>query len=377
MLLTEEQLMVQKNMRQIARDVIAPRIAEIDEKDEYPWDIFKVFAQQGLFEMAVPAEYGGAGTSKVTLCIAVEELAKVSLACCGILTAQELGLTPIEIGGSEAHKKKYFPKLAKGETISAFGLTEPGAGSDSAAMKTRAVPQGGNYVLNGDKCFITNGDIASVISVFAKTGSTGGVKDISAFVVDGDTKGLTRGKKERKMGIHGLTTAQLFFTDCSIPRENLLGKEGEGFKIAMRTLDLTRPTVAAQALGVAQGALDVAIEYAKQRVQFGQPISSNQGLQWMIADRAMEIEAARQLTYHAASLIDANNPDVTRVGSMAKCFASDVAMRTTVDAVQIMGGYGYMKDYPLERMMRDAKITQIWEGTNQIQRTVISRILLK
>ncbi len=377
MLLTEEQKMIQQNVRQIAREVCAPRAAEIDEKDEYPADIFKVFAKQGLFELPIPIAYGGAGASKLAFCIAVEELAKISFSCCIIVTAQELGLCPILIAGTEEQKKKYLPALAKGQAISAFGLTEPGAGSDTAAMSTRAVLKGDNYILNGEKCFISNGDRANVITVFAKTGSGKGLKDISAFIVQGDSEGLTRGRHERKMGAHGMGTTQLFFNDCPVPKENLLGKEGDGFKIAMRTLDLTRPVVAAQALGIAQGALDVAIDYAKQREQFGQPIANFQGLQWLIADRAIEVEAARQLVYHAAALIDEDSPDVTRLGAMAKCFASDVAMRTTVDAVQIMGGYGYMKDYPLERMMRDAKITQIWEGTNQIQKVVISRIMLK
>ncbi len=378
MLLTEEQRMIQDNVRRIAREVVAPRAAEIDETDEFPRDIFKVFAQQGWFGLSVPAEYGGTGANKLTFCIVTEELAKVSLSCCGIVTAQELGLTPILVAGNEKQKNTYLPRIAAGDYITAFALTEPGAGSDSAAINTKSLRQDKYYVVNGDKCFISNGNIAHVICVFVKTDPNAeGVKGISALMVESHMAGFVRGRLERKMGAHGLSTAQLFFNDCEIPKDNLLGKEGEGFQIAMRTLDLTRPTVAAQAVGIAQGALDYAIEYAKQRVQFGQPVINFQGLQWLIADRAMEVEAARQLCHYAALLVDIDSPEVTKVGAMAKCFASDVAMKTTVDAVQIMGGYGYMRDYPLERMMRDAKITQIWEGTNQIQRVVVSRALLR
>jgi len=377
-LLTEEQQLMRQAVRRMVKEKVAPRAAEIDEKDEYPWDILNLFRENNLLGLSIPREYGGVGADKVAFCLVTEEIAKASLACAGIVTGQELGAMPILIAGNDEQKQRCFPKIASGEHVTAFGLTEPGAGSDTASMQMKATLDGNEYVLNGDKCFITNGAMADICSLFAKTDTTAkGTRGISAFIVEGNIPGFSKGKNERKMGTRGLLATELIFEDCRIPKENLLGKEGEGFGIAMKTLDHTRPVVAAQALGVAQGALDYAIGYAKQRVQFGQAISMFQGMQFMMADMAMQIEAARQLVYKAAALIDQGSDEVTKFGAMAKCFASDVAMEVTTNAVQVLGGYGYMKDHPLERMMRDAKVIQIWEGTNQIQRVVIAGALLR
>jgi len=375
--LTEQQEMIQRSVQEIARDKVVPRAAEIDETDEYPWDIFEIFRAADLLGLAVPVEYGGVGVDKLTFCLVTEEIAKASLACAAIVTGQELGSTPILVAGSEDQKRRYLSQVASGESIAAFGLTEPEAGSDVAALQTRAILDGDSYVLNGRKCFISHGAVARIFSVFAKTDPAARARGISAFIVDRDSPGFSIGKVERKMGAHGISNTELLFDDCRIPRENLLGKEGEGFRIAMKTLDLTRPTVASQALGIAQGALDYAVDYAKQRVQFGQPIIDFQAIQFMLADMAMEIEAARQLIYKAATLVDQESDQVEEFGAMCKCFASDVAMKVTTNAVQVLGGYGYMKDHPVERMMRDAKLSQIWEGTNQIQRLVIGRALVK
>lgn len=377
-MLTDEERMIQESARKIAREQVAPRAAEIDETDAYPWDLVRVFAQQNWLGLAVPEVYGGVGASKLAFCLVTEELAKVSLASCGIVTGQELGLTPLLIGGNDAQKQRYLPGIAAGEQIIAFGLTEPGSGSDSGAMKSIATSRPGGYQLTGNKCFISSGDVAQLFSIFAKTDPhASGTRGVSALLLHGDAPGFSRGPNERKMGLHGLGTTQLFFDDCPIGDEDLLGEPGDGFKIAMKTLDRTRISSAAMGVGLAQGALDYAVDYAKRRVQFGQPIASFQGLQFLIADRVIEVEAARQLCYQAARLADAQSPDLTQMGAMAKCFAADVAMRTTVDAVQVLGGYGYMRDQPVERMMRDAKILQIWEGTNQIQRSIIARALFR
>ncbi len=374
--LTEEQKMLQQTVRQLAKEKVEPRAAEIDAKGEYPWDMFELLKENDLLSLPYPEELGGSGADLMSICIAIEELAKVCTSTSLILGVNKLGSTPILLAGNDEQLKKYIPPLARGEKQCAFGLTEPGAGSDAAAMSTRAVRKGDVYVINGQKCFITNGGIADIYTVFAKTDESAGVKGISAFIVEKDFPGFEVGKKESKMGIRGSQTTELIFTDMEVPAENLLGKEGEGFKIAMMTLDRTRPTIGAQAVGIAQGALDYAVAYAKERVQFGAPIARLQGIQFMIADMAMQIEAARQLVYYAANLVERAGREASAVSAMAKCFASDVAMRVTVDAVQILGGYGYMTDYPLERMMRDAKITQIYEGTNQIQRVVIARHIL-
>jgi len=374
--LTQEQKMLQQTVRQLAKEKVEPRAAEIDATGEYPWDMFELLKENELFALCFPEELDGAGADLLSVCIAIEELAKVCANTSLILGVCKLGSQPIMLAGTEEQKKKYIPPLARGDKQCAFGLTEPGAGSDAAAMSTRAVKKGDVYVMNGQKCFITNGGIAETYSIFAKTDESAGVKGISAFIVEKDFPGFEVGKIEHKMGIRGSQTTELIFTDMEVPAENLLGKEGEGFKIAMMTLDRTRPSIGAQALGIAQGALDHAVAYAKERVQFGAPIARLQGIQFMLADMAMQVEAARQLVYYSAALVERAGREASAVSAMAKCFASDVAMRVTVDAVQVLGGYGYMTEYPLERMMRDAKITQIYEGTNQVQRVVIARHLL-
>lgn len=380
--LNEDQEMLRGIVARMAVEKVAPRAAEIDEKDEYPWDLKELFAEQGLLGAGIPEEYGGTGAGLPSVCLIVEEISKASASAALVVAAQELGMMPILVGGSEEQKQKYLPGVAAGDSVCAFGLTEPNAGSDAGGIKTRAVREGDKYLLTGQKCFITNGGIADVYTIFATTDPTRGLKGLTAFIVEKGYPGFSIGKKEKKMGVRGSETTELIFDNCPVPAENLLGKEGDGFKIAMMTLDRTRPVIGAQAVGIAQGALDYALSYAKERVQFGKPIASFQGLQFMLADMGTKIEAARQLVYKAAFLIEdaaANGTpasEISRFSSMSKLFASDVAMQVTVDALQILGGYGYMKEYPMERMMRDAKITQIYEGTNQIQRVVIAKTLL-
>ena len=375
--LTDDQKMIRDLAAQIAREKIAPVAAELDETGEFPWEIVKTLAKSDLFRVFIPSEYEGLGGGIFEMCIVVEELSR---ACSGIAlayAASGLGTIPIIHFGSEEQKKKYLPRLAAGEILAAFGLTEANAGSDAAGIKTTAKPDGDSYVINGTKQWITNGGEAAIYTVVALTDPTRGPRGSSTILVDKDHPGFTFGKKENKMGIRASATRELVFQDCRVPRGNLLGKEGMGFLVAMKTLDQSRPGVASQAVGIAQGALDKAIEYSRERHQFGKPISSFQGLQFMLADMATQVEAARALTYAAARAIDAGEKDVSKVSAMAKVFASDTAMRVTTDAVQIFGGYGYMKEYPVEKMMRDAKITQIYEGTNQIQREVIALNLIK
>lgn len=371
----DEQALVEA-IREIAQERVAPRAAEIDHSGEFPWDMKELLAQHDILAMPFPEEYGGIGASELAISMAIEELSR----CCAttglILAVQQLGAMPILLAGNEEQKRKYFPKLASGEWLAAFGLTEAGSGSDAAAMQTFAVRKGDKYILNGSKRFITNGGLAQVNSIFAITDPEKGTRGISAFIVEKDFPGFSVGRIEDKMGIKGSQTAELLFDNCEVPAENLLGKEGEGFKIAMRTLDRTRIGIGAQALGIAQGALDLAVSYAKQRVQFKRPIAENQGIQFMLADMATKVEAARLLVYRAAELADHDDAHFNKFSSMAKMFASDTAMEVTSDAIQVLGGYGYMKEYPAERMLRDAKITQIYEGTNQIQRLVIARALL-
>lgn len=380
--LTGEQELVRANVRKIAEERIVPRAGEIDKTGEYPWDLLELFKQQDLLGLSVPEEYGGSGADMLTYCLVVEEVARACASTSLIIAAQELGLMPILLGGSKEQKRKYLPRIAKGEYICAFGLTEPNAGSDAGGIRTRARREGDEYLLNGNKCFITNGGIADVYIIFAKTDPDAGLKGISAFIVEKDTPGFSVGKQEDKMGIKGSATAELILEDVRVPAANLLKREGAGFGIAMQTLDMTRPGIGAQALGIAQGALDCAVAYARERKQFGQTIGSFQGIQFMLADMSTRVEAARQLLYKSASLIGNSKElgvapsEVTRFSAMAKLFASDTAMQVTTDAVQILGGYGYMKEYPVERMMRDAKITQIYEGTNQIQRLVIGKCLV-
>ncbi len=374
--LSQEQKMLQQTVRQLAREKVEPRAMEIDASGEYPWDMFELLRDNDLLALCFPEELDGVGADLLAICIAIEELAKVCANTSLILGVCKLGSQPLMLAASDEQLKKYIPPLARGEKQCAFGLTEPAAGSDAAAMTTRAVKKDGVYVVNGQKCFITNGGIADTYSIFAKTDESSGVKGISAFIVENDYPGFGVGKIEHKMGIRGSQTCELHFEDMEVPAENLLGREGEGFKIAMMTLDRTRPSIGAQALGIAAGALEHAVTYAKERVQFGAPIARLQGIQFMLADMAMQVEAARQLVYYSAALVESAGREASGVSAMAKCFASDVAMRVTVDAVQVLGGYGYMTEYPLERMMRDAKITQIYEGTNQVQRVVIARHLL-
>ncbi|MDI6606627.1 MAG: acyl-CoA dehydrogenase family protein [Candidatus Omnitrophota bacterium] len=376
-LLNDEQKMVQELARKIAEEKIRPVAAKHDQTEEYPWEIIKVIADAGLFGLFIPEEYGGMCVNVLSLCIATEELSR---ACGGIAVcyaASALGTFPIVLFGSDEQKKKYLPDLASGKKIAAFAITEPEAGSDASAIKTTAKKEGSHYILNGLKHFITNGGDAQNYVVIAMTDKSKGARGASAFIVEKGTPGFTFGKKEDKFGIRASSTRELIFTDCKIPKENLLSREGMGFIVTMKTFDMSRPGVAAQAVGIAQGALDLTVKYAKERQQFGKSISAFQGIQWMLADMATEVEAARALVYSTARMVDAGIKDVAKASAMSKMYASDVAMKVTVDALQIFGGYGYMKDYPIEKYVRDAKITQIYEGTNQIQRNIIALQLIK
>lgn len=374
---TEDEQTLIALIREIGLERIAPRAAEIDHSGQFPWDMKELLAQQDILAMPFPAEYGGLDSSELMIVMAIEELARHCATTSLILAVQQLGAMPILLAGNEEQKRKYFPRLASGEWTAAFGLTEAGSGSDSAAMRTKAVRKGDTYILNGSKRFITNGGLAQVNSIFALTEPSMGTRGISAFIVEKDYPGFAVGRIEEKMGIKGSQTAELIFTDCEVPAENLIGREGEGFKVAMMTLDRTRIGIGAQAVGIAQAALDLAVSYAKQRIQFDKPIADNQGIQFMLADMATKVEASRLLVYNAAEMVDRGDKNFGKYSAMAKMFASDKAMEVTNDAIQVLGGYGYMKEYPAERMMRDAKITQIYEGTNQIQRMVIARDLLK
>jgi len=374
---TEEQQELQKLARKIAEEKIKPVAAHCDETGEFPWDLVKLFAELDFFRIWIQEEYGGMGGGVTDLALITEELSR---ACGGIalsVAASALGTFPIVISGSEEQRKKYLPDLADGKHLAGFCLTEPDAGSDAAAIRTRAVRDGDYYILNGKKHFITNGSVAKIYTVIASTDPSRGSRGASAFIVEDGFEGLSYGKKEDKMGIRASATSEVIFEDCKVPVENRIGGEGQGFVVAMKTLDKSRPGVAAQALGIAQGALDLAVEYARQREQFGQSIISFQAIQFMLADMATQIEAARSLIYAAAKMIDAGVKNIGKESAMCKVFASDVAMKVATDAVQIFGGYGYMKDYPIEKFMRDAKITQIYEGTNQIQRLVIARNIIK
>ena len=376
-LLTDEQKMIKELSHKIAEEKIRPAAAKYDISEEYPWDVLKVMAASDMVGLFIPEEYGGLGTSIMNLCLATEEFSR---ACGGIAVcyaASALGTFPIVLFGNDEQKKKYLPDLASGKKVAAFAITEPEAGSDASAIKTTAKKEGEHYILNGLKHFITNGGDAQTYVVIAMTDKTKGARGASAFIVEKGTPGFTFGKKEDKFGIRASSTRELIFTDCKIPAKNLLSKEGMGFIVTMRTFDMSRPGVAAQALGIAQGALELAVKYVRERVQFGKPISSFQGIQWMLADMATEVEAARALVYSCARMVDAGVKDVAKESAMAKMYASDVAMKVTVDALQLFGGYGYMKDYPIEKYVRDAKITQIYEGTNQVQRSIIALQLIK
>ncbi|MDD5465350.1 MAG: acyl-CoA dehydrogenase family protein [Candidatus Omnitrophica bacterium] len=376
-LLTDEQKMIKDLAHKIAEEKIRPVAAKYDISEEYPWEVLKVMGESDMFGLFIPEEYGGFANSTMNLCLATEEFSR---ACGGIAVcyaASALGTIPIVLFGTDEQKKKYLPDLAKGKKVAAFAVTEPEAGSDASGIKTVAKKEGNHYVLNGLKHFITNGGDAETYVVIAMTDKSKGARGATAFIVEKGTPGFTFGKKEDKFGIRASSTRELIFTDCKVPAENLLAKEGMGFIVTMRTFDMSRPGVAAQALGIAQGALELAVKYVHERVQFGKPISSFQGIQWMIADMATEVEAARGLVYSTARMLDAGVKDVSKESAMAKMYASDVAMRVSVDALQLFGGYGYMKDYPIEKYVRDAKITQIYEGTNQVQRGIIGLKVIK
>jgi len=375
--LTEEQKMIKELARQIAEEHILPVRAELDETGEFPWEVMKILAQADMFRVFVPEEYGGLGTGALELCLVVEELSRICLGVSTTYAANALGTYPILLFGTDEQKKKYLPDIADGKRLVAFALTEPNAGSDAGGIQTTAVKDGDHYVLNGRKQWITNGGEAEIYTVIALTDKAKGARGASAFIVEKGTPGFSFGKKENKMGIRASATRELIFEDCRIPQSNMLSREGMGFIVAMKTLDQSRVGVGSQGLGVAQGAFEEAAKFAKQRVQFGQPVISFQAIQHMLADMAIQIEAARALIYSVARYIDSGAKDITKASAMAKTFATDVAMKVTVDAVQVMGGSGYMKDYPVEKMMRDAKILQIYEGTNQIQRNVIGQAIIK
>jgi len=377
--LSNEQREIRDLVRTLARERIAPRAAEIDESHEFPWDVVELFREHDLFGLLFDEEFGGTGTGTLLALAAIEEVSKVCATSGLILAVQELGSLGLKLAGSQAQKERYLPHLASGEWLCAYALTEAGSGSDSAAMRTEAILDGGEYVLNGSKRFITNAGVASLYTVFAKTDPDAGHAGISAFVVESDAPGFEIARLEPKMGISGSTTGELVFNDCRVPAENRLGDEGDGFKIAMRILDRSRPGVAAQGLGIAQGATDYALEYAKSRETMGKPIAQHQLIQGKLADMETKCEAARGLLYGFAQMVDAgvDEAELTKASAMAKLYCTDVAMEVSTEAVQILGGYGYIKEYPVERMMRDAKITQIYEGTNEIQRLVIAREMLK
>jgi alkylation response protein AidB-like acyl-CoA dehydrogenase len=377
--LSEEQREIRDVIRELARERIAPRAAEIDKSAEFPWDVVELFREHGIFGVMYDEEYGGLGASALMTLVAVEEVSKVCATSGLILAVQELGSLGVKLAGSEGQKDRYLPRLASGEWLTAYALTEPGSGSDSAAMRSEARREGDEYVISGSKRFITNAGVADLYTVFAKTDPTAGHDGISAFLVESGSPGFEVGRIEPKMGIKGSTTGEIFFNDMRVPVDNLLGEEGEGFRIAMRILDRSRPGIGAQGLGLAQGATDYALEYAKERETMGKPIAEHQLIAAQLADMETKCEAARLLLYKCGQLIDegADGTELTKISAMAKLYCSDVAMEVTTEAVQILGGYGYMQEYPLERMMRDAKITQIYEGTNQIQRLVIAREMLR
>jgi alkylation response protein AidB-like acyl-CoA dehydrogenase len=377
--LSPEQREIRELVRTLARERIAPRAAEIDESHEFPWDVVELYREHGLFGLFFAEEYGGLGTGTLLALVAIEEVSKVCATSGLILAVQELGSLGLKLAGSDEQKERYLPRLASGEWLAAYALTESDAGSDSAAMRTTARRDNGDYVLDGSKRFITNASVASLYTVFAKTDPDAGHSGISAFVVEADTPGFEVARLEPKLGISGSTTGELTFDDCRVPAENLLGEEGEGFKIAMRILDRSRPGIGAQGLGLAQGATDYALEYARSRETMGKPIAEHQLIAAKLADMETACEAARGLLYAFGQMADAglDGPELTKASAQAKLFCSDTAMWVTTEAVQILGGYGYVREYPVERMMRDAKITQIYEGTNEIQRLVIAREMLR
>jgi alkylation response protein AidB-like acyl-CoA dehydrogenase len=380
--LSEEHQALREAVRALADDKIAPRAAEVDRTAEFPWDVYDALVKSDLQAIHIPEAYGGAGGDALATAIVIEEVARACASSSLIPAVNKLGTMPLLMSASEELKQRFLPPVARGEAMFCYALSEPEAGSDAGSMKTRAVRDGDTYVLNGVKRWISNAGISKYYTVMAVTDPSAGASGISAFVVDKEDEGFTFGAPEHKLGIKGSPTRELYFDNCVIPADRIIGAEGTGFRTALATLDHTRITIAAQALGIAQGALDYALGYVKERRQFGKAIAGFQGLQFMLADMAMKLEAARQLTYAAAgkserAMAGEPQPDLTFFSSACKCLASDAAMEITTDAVQLLGGYGYSNDYPVERMMRDAKITQIYEGTNQIQRVVMARQLLK
>lgn len=374
--LSEEHQAVREAVRAICDDKVAPHAAEVDEEARYPQEAADALLASDFHAPHVPEQYGGAGADALATCIVIEEVARACVSSSLIPAVNKLGSLPVQIGGSEELKAKYLTKLAAGEGGFSYCLSEPDAGSDAANQKTRAVRDGDHWVLNGVKRWITNAGVSEYYTVLTMTDPEQGAKGITAFVVEKSDEGVSFGAPEKKLGIKGSPTREVYFDNVRIPADRMIGQEGEGFEIAMKTLDHTRVTIAAQAVGVAQGAVDYALGYAQERQQFGKPIADFQGLQFLLADMGMKVEAARQMTYAAAAKSERGDKDLTFFGAAAKCFASDVAMEVTTNAVQVLGGYGYTRDYPVERMMRDAKITQIYEGTNQVQRIVMARQLL-
>ena len=374
--LSEEQQEIRKAIREICDAKIAPYAAEVDEEARYPQEAHDALLETDFYAPHVPEQYGGVGADALATVIVIEEVARACVSSSLIPAVNKLGSLPVQIGGSEELKAKYLGKLAKGEGGFSYCLSEPDAGSDAAAQKTKAVRDGDGWVLNGTKRWITNAGVSEFYTVLAMTDPEKRSKGISAFVVEKSDEGVSFGAPEKKLGIKGSPTREVYFDNVRIPGDRIIGEEGKGFEYAMKTLDHTRITIAAQAVGVAQGALDYALGYVKERQQFGKPIADFQGLQFMLADMGMKVEAARQMTYAAAGRSERGDADLTFFGAAAKAFASDTAMQVTTDAVQLLGGYGYTRDYPVERMMRDAKITQIYEGTNQVQRIVMARQLL-
>lgn len=375
--LTEEQKMIQELAYQIAKEKIRPIKAELDEGEEFPWEIMKILAQSDLFGLYIPEEYGGMGGGILENCLAIEQLARECIGIATSFAASGLGAYPILLHGGEELKKKYLPQIASGKRLAAFGLTESGAGSDVSGIQTTAVKDGDHYILNGTKQWITNGGEAEIYSVLAITDRSKGARGATFFVVEKGDPGFSFGKKEKKLGIRASATRELVFQDCRIPRDRMIGREGTGFIAAMKTFDKSRPGIGALGVGLAQGALDISAEYARKRIQFGKPIISFQAIQHKLANMATKTEAARALIYSISRFMDTDPPDVSKLAAMCKLFAGDVAMEVATEAVQILGGYGYMQDYPVEKMMRDAKILQIYEGTNEIQRNIIGQELNK
>lgn len=375
--MNEEQKMIKNLARKIAEEKLKPVRSKNDREGIFPWDIIKELARADMMRLYIPSQYEGLGKGVFELCLVIEELSRIDGGVAVSYAVNALGTFPIVIMGNEDQKRKYLPKAASGEWLSAFALTEANAGSDAANMQTTAVPDGDHFILNGTKQFITNGSVADYVTVIAMTDKTKGVRGLTAFIVDKGTPGFTYGKEEDKMGIRASVTSELVLQDCRVHKDAILGGVGQGFVSAMRTLDKSRPGIGAQGLGIAQGAYEEALRYAKQRVQFGQSIVNFQAISFMLSDMATQIEAGRALCYATARMIDSGSTKYSKEAAMTKLYNTDLAMRVTVDAVQILGGYGYMKDYPVEKMMRDAKITQIYEGTNQIQRHVIAANIVK